>query len=180
MSSGRVGVVSSWQYVSPPPKGRKTCTPKTHQDLDCFTGHPMLFSLKISKPLQKPHAEHTVQPVDSKNRFEAGTSGESFKTNNLFLSCLCKWWLNQPIEKYASQIGSCPQFSGSKCKKYLSCHHLVIVLVFYFFSVKFHKRIHVRSDSDRPAAEKTEERLLDSKRPNSCNASAQGKFASFG
>ena len=33
-------------------------------------------------------------------------------------------WTN-PLEKYDRQIGSCPQGSGGKLKKYLSCHHPV-------------------------------------------------------
>ena len=35
------------------------------------------------------------------------------------------WWLNQPFEKYAPQIGSNLPQVGMNIKKYLSYHHLV-------------------------------------------------------
>ncbi len=48
--------------------------------------------------------------------------------------CLCNmtrgihsitsWWLNHPFEKYARQIGSFPEGSGWKFKKWLKNHHL--------------------------------------------------------
>ena len=34
------------------------------------------------------------------------------------------WWFFPTHLKNMSQIGNVPQFSGWKCQKYLSCHHL--------------------------------------------------------